>query len=120
MTGKYFVKLFLLLAIAVIFTSSVYADQTDQLEQPGLKDVNFSAGASLRLRQEVWTNVVSLGTDNTRQKDRNFFRLRASLWGGVDVGKYFDAYARITTEPKYYLGPYHPGITGASHGQYTD
>jgi hypothetical protein len=117
MTGKYFAKLFLLLLTAVMFTSSVYADQP---EQPGPSDVNFSAGGSLRLRQEIWTNVVSLGTNQTSQKDRDFFRLRVSLWGKADIGKYFDAYARITTEPKYYLGPYHPGMTGASHGQYTD
>jgi hypothetical protein len=115
---KYFLFLLQpLLLIVAIFSSSVYADQPPPQESADLK---FSAGADLRLRQEIWTNVVSLGTNNTSQKDRNYFRLRVSLWGKADIGKYFDAYAKITTEPKYYMGPYHPGITGQSHGQYTD
>jgi|WetSurMetagenome_2_1015567.scaffolds.fasta_scaffold00320_22 hypothetical protein len=118
MGEKIFVRLFSLLVTAVLFALPVYADQTAPAEEQ--TDLKFSAGGSIRLRQEIWTNTVALGTNQTSQKDRNYFRLRVSLWGQADVGKYFDAYARITTEPKYYLGPYHPGITGESHGQYTD
>lgn len=115
MAGKYVVRLFLIILAAVMFASSVYADQPSSST-----DLNFTYGASLRLRQEIWDDVVALGTNTTTQKDRNFFRLRASVWGKADVGQNFDAYTRITTEPKYYLGTYHPGITGATRGQYLD
>ncbi|WP_028842538.1 alginate export family protein [Thermodesulfovibrio yellowstonii] len=63
-------------------------------------------GASVRLRQEIWDNVVSLGTARDAQPDRNFFRLRIQLWDNVKFNDNLSAYARIATEPKYYDGPY--------------
>ncbi len=63
-------------------------------------------GASLRLRQEIWDNVVSLGTARDAQPDRNFFRLRIQLWDNVKFNNNLSAYVRIATEPKYYTGPY--------------
>jgi len=63
-------------------------------------------GASLRLRQEIWDNVVDLGAVPSAQPDRNFFRLRIQLWDNVKFSENFGAYVRITTEPKYYTGPY--------------
>jgi len=63
-------------------------------------------GASVRLRQEIWDNVVDLGTMPDRQPDRNFFRLRIQLWDKVKVSENFGGYIRIATEPKYYTGPY--------------
>jgi len=63
-------------------------------------------GASVRLRQEIWDNVVSLGTARDAQPDRNFFRLRIQLWDNVKFNNNLSAYVRIATEPKYYNGPY--------------
>ncbi|MGC9044827.1 MAG: alginate export family protein [Thermodesulfovibrio sp.] len=63
-------------------------------------------GASVRLRQEIWDNVVDLGTMPNKQPDRNFFRLRIQLWDNVKLNDNFGAYIRLATEPKYYTGPY--------------
>lgn len=63
-------------------------------------------GASVRLRQEIWDNVVSLGTARDAQPDRNFFRLRIQLWDNVKFNDNLRAYVRLATEPKYYTGPY--------------
>ncbi len=115
MTGKYFLRAILLTLIIVIFAWPAFAaDQPDlsQTVKVGSTDLKFSVGASLRLRQEIWTNVVSLGTNNSTQKDRDFFRIRASVWGKAEVGSNFDFYVRGTTEPKYYMGPYHPVFDG--------
>jgi hypothetical protein len=138
MTGKSFVRLFLLLITVIVFALPVYADQAESLKSTdtttdktkekskdlNLSDVKFSVGGDLRLRQEIWTNTVYLGARNAdgspKQYDRNFFRLRVSLWGKADIGENFDIYARLTSEPKYYWGLYHPPMTGQSHGQYTD
>ncbi|WP_460180518.1 alginate export family protein [Thermodesulfovibrio sp. TK110] len=63
-------------------------------------------GASVRLRQEIWDNVVDLGTTPSAQPDRNFFRLRIQLWDKVKFNENLGGYIRIATEPKYYTGPY--------------
>jgi|WetSurMetagenome_2_1015567.scaffolds.fasta_scaffold00042_10 hypothetical protein len=128
------VKLLLLLAV-LVFALPAYSDpiepskaQAETSSSPtfiDLADTKFSAGGSIRLRQEIWTNTVFLGAKNSAtggpfQYDRDFFRLRVSLWGQADIGKNFDVYAKLTTEPKYNLGPYHQTVVGESHGQYTD
>lgn len=63
-------------------------------------------GASFRLRQEIWDNVVSLGTARAAQPDRNFFRLRIQVWDNIKFNEKLGAYIRIATEPKYFSGPY--------------
>jgi hypothetical protein len=115
-----FTRLLLLLGILVIFASSVYAD-----DPPSSTDLKFTYGASLRVRQEIWDNVVALDTNPTTQKDRNFFRFRLSVWGKADIGQHFDVFTKLTTEPKYYVGPYHPADFSTRHdngtqGQYWD
>ena len=71
-------------------------------------EMKFDYGAAFRLRQEVWDNLVTLGTQQDRpgNYDRNFFRLRTQLWGKVDVDKNFGAYVRLTNEARYHNGPY--------------
>ncbi len=123
MVGKMVSRVLLLFAFMLLFASSVYAEHT--VEHVWDSDVSATVGASLRVRQEIWDDVVSLNTNPTTQKDRDFFRYRLSLWGRADIGQYLDFFTRITTEPKYYLGPYHPADNGTWHdrsnlGQYLD
>lgn len=68
--------------------------------------IENNLGASFRLRQEVWDNVVSLGVAQNVQPDRNFFRLRIQVWDDIRFNENFGAYVRLTTEPKYYTGPF--------------
>ncbi len=94
---KNLVRILLLLAVTLIFASSVYAE------------VKLDYGAAFRLRQEIWDNVVTLDTLslNTSGADRNFFRLRTQLWGKADFTPDLGAYLRLTNEAKdYSLGPY--------------
>ncbi|MFZ5996481.1 MAG: alginate export family protein [Nitrospirota bacterium] len=95
----------LVLLISLLFVSSVYAE------------VKFDYGASLRLRQEIWDDVIGLGTSKAvSARDRNFFRLRTSVWGKADITNDLGAYLRLTNEAKYYIGPFKPnaGRTDAS------
>ncbi|MDX9714449.1 MAG: alginate export family protein [Dissulfurispiraceae bacterium] len=68
-------------------------------------EVKFDAGATLRLRQEIWDNVVTLGTGKT-QPDRNFFRFRTSVWGKASFSEQAALYLKLTNEAKYYTGPF--------------
>ncbi len=69
-------------------------------------EIKADYGGSLRLRQEYWENVVDFET--TKKPDRDFFRLRTSLWGKVDFSKDLGLYGRLTNEARYYLGNYKP------------
>jgi hypothetical protein len=98
MVKKVLVTVFLVLVGSIIVISDAYPEMT------------FDYGASIRLRQEIWDNVVTLDTINlpTGGADRNFFRFRTSLWGKVDFDKDLGAYLKLTNEAKYYIGPYKP------------
>ncbi len=67
---------------AVFFISTVHAETT------------FNYGASERIRQEIWDNVIDLKTlpPTNGLYDRNFFRFKTSLWGSADFNKDTSAY----------------------------
>jgi hypothetical protein len=67
---------------------------------------SFDYGGSFRLRQEYWEKLVDLETMG--KPDRDFFRLRSSLWGKAAVGEDLGVYLKLTNEAKYYLGTYKP------------
>jgi hypothetical protein len=122
MVRNFLFRMLLLFVFTLCFAVSVYAEHTVEHDPTSGTDLNLTYGAAFRLRQEIWDNTVDLGT---AQKDRNYFRLRASVWGKLDIGQNFDVYSRITSEPKYFNGPYHPAIiegseTSAHHNQYLD
>lgn len=91
---KRFVALVLLsLFVTLLYLSFAFAE------------TKFDYGATFRLRQEIWDDVVDLGVS---KPDRNFFRLRISPWINADFSKNAGLYVRLTTEPKYHLGPFKP------------
>lgn len=87
-----------LIATLVVWLGSILYIST------ALAELTYDYGATFRLRQEIWDNVVDLKTLNNA--DRNFFRLRTSLWGKVDFDKDLGVYLKLTNEAKYYIGPY--------------
>jgi len=95
-------KKFLVLALAVclaciVFVSAAFAEA-----------VTFKFGASERIRQEIWDNVIDLKTMPSSNSfyDRNFFRFKTSLWGGADFNKDTGIFLKLTSEIYYNLGPY--------------
>lgn len=86
-------KFLILIFLLILISTTCYA-------------ITFEPGASVRLRQEIWDNVVDLGTMPDKQPDRNFFRLRLQLWNEIKFNNNLSLYGRLTTEPKYYTGPY--------------
>ncbi len=83
----------------LIFSALIYADIAPA-------EIKADYGGSFRLRQEYMENTVDFETLNA--PDRDFFRLRSSLWGKVDFNKDVGFYARITNEARYYMGNYKP------------
>jgi len=82
---------------AVFFISTVHAEMT------------YNYGASERIRQEVWDNLLDLKTlpaGNNTNYDRNFFRFKTSLWGSADFNKDTGIFLKLTSEVYYNLGPY--------------
>jgi hypothetical protein len=83
----------------LIFSALIYAEIAPA-------EIKADYGGSFRLRQEYWENVVDFET--LGKPDRDFFRLRSSLWGKVDFNQDLGIYGRITNEARYYLGNYKP------------
>jgi len=93
---KFLAVVLLVLLGSVFFISAAFAE------------VTFNYGASERIRQEIWDNLLDLKTlppSNTNY-DRNFFRFKTSLWGSADFNKDTGVYLKFTNEAKYNLGPY--------------
>lgn len=105
---KFYAALLLSMAAAVVFASSVWADD----------DLKLDYGASERVREEIWNNVIDLHTlphtdpggipAYNSFKERDFFRFRTSLWGSVNYNENqnnsLGLYVRVTNEAKEYLG----------------
>lgn len=83
---KYFMLVFILVCL-LVFTSS-------------FAEVKFKWGPYLRLRHEYWKNIYDM--DNDRPDNRNFFRIKTSLWGQADFNKDISLYIKLTDEFKAY------------------
>lgn len=105
------------LVVAVFCVSAAYAE------------VTYKFGASERIRQEIWDNLLDLGGTldpavdtpaNARARntnyDRNFFRFKTSLWGSADFNKDTTMYLKLTSEIYYNLGPYKQPSNSTSSG----
>lgn len=96
--------------LLVCAASIIYADIA-------LAAIKTDYGAAIRLRQEYWEKIIDLQTLGMPARD--FFRLRTSLWGKVDVEDNFGVYLKLTNEAKYYLGSFTP-FTASDVGSQKD
>jgi hypothetical protein len=82
-------------------------------------EITYKFGASERVRQEIWDNVLDLGTlpPNNNTYDFNFFRFKTSLWGSADFNKDTGVFLKLTSEVYYNLGPHlYPSNSGDPTG----
>lgn len=81
-------------------------------------ETTFKFGASERIRQEIWDNLLDLKTlpPTNSYYDRNFFRFKTSLWGSADFNKDTSVYLKLTSEIYYNLGPYKQPSNSRSSG----
>lgn len=77
-------------------------------------EVQFKFGASERIRQEIWDNLIDLKTLPVTPPDFSFFRFKTSLWGSAEFNPDTMVYLKLTSEVYYYLfGPrQYPKIGG--------
>lgn len=92
-----------LLGLTVLSSGMAYAE------------VQYKAGGTERIRHEFWKNIFDF--ENKSLDNRNFFRLRTSLWGQADIDEKYSFYVRMTNESKAYS--YYPQGNGkkAPHGE---
>jgi hypothetical protein len=102
---KRLVRFVMLLAVGLVISSTAYAEHLF-----GPDELDTTYGAVFRMRQEYWDNAVSLGTlgMTTSGADRNFFRLKTSLFGKLDYDKRNALFLKVTNEMKYYIGDFTP------------
>jgi hypothetical protein len=71
-------------------------------------EVTFDYGASLRVRQEIWDNLLDLKTLDPVTPDLNFFRFKTSVWGSANYDKDATLFLKLTAEPYIWVGPLKP------------
>ena len=71
---------------------------------PAFAEIKFNWGPYLRLRHEYWKNIMDLADpfDSTNRDNRNFFRVKTSLWGQADFDKNTSLYAKLSNENRPY------------------
>ncbi len=67
---------------------------------PASAETKFSWGPYWRLRYEYWKNWKDM--DNGQKDNRNYFRLKTSLWGKADFNADTSLFAKLTNEFKAY------------------
>jgi hypothetical protein len=85
----------------------VIASAQGQPAQSG--DWKFKWGGVERLRNEYWRNWKDMNNEGI--DNRNFFRIKTSLWGQADYGKDLTAYLKFSNEFRAYT--YFGGATGS-------
>jgi hypothetical protein len=70
------------------------------LSVPASAELKFKWGPYLRVRHEYMPNWKDM--DNDQLDNRNYFRVKASLWGQADYEKDLSIYAKLTDEFKAY------------------
>ncbi|MDD5347896.1 MAG: alginate export family protein [Candidatus Omnitrophica bacterium] len=72
-------------------------------------EVQFKWGGALRLRNEYWRNWKDM--DNEGLDNRNFFRIKSTLWGQADYGTDLTGYMRLANE--FRVHTYFGGTSGS-------
>ncbi len=107
-----FLSLILMSAVALaVFTPRVFAQD---------KDLQFKGGFYERLRHEFLKNTRDMENHYYDGGDRNYFRVKTSLWGQADYKDLLSLYAKLTNETKgyYLLGSGGSKINSNSHSHW--
>ena len=75
--------------------------------------IEVKGGGALRLRHEYWRDLGDLNNDVL--DNRNYFRIRPSLWGEADFDKNTRLYVKLTDEFKAYA--YYAPSSSKSSGE---
>lgn len=63
--------------------------------------LSFKSGFSERIRHEFRKNITDL--ENGTLDNRNYFKIKTSVWGQLDFNKDLDLYLKLTNENKPYM-----------------
>ena len=69
-----------------------------------LNGMSFKGGAYLRLRHEFWKNIFDI--ENATKDNRNYFRIKYSLWGDVQFNEDVRLFTKLTDEFRAYTYRY--------------
>jgi len=83
---------------------------------PAYADLKFSWGGAERIRHEFWKNWKDMNNDTL--DNRNFFRIKTSLWGQADEGKDLTLYTKLSNEFRAHT--YFGGGSGSFPDKFAD
>jgi hypothetical protein len=98
MKKKILLNVALILAFCLLLGDAAFAE------------VNTTAGAYFRLRQETWENLFDMNRSDTTantpvftRPDDNYFRLKSSLWLKSELDKQYTFFVKLTNEARYFM-----------------
>ncbi len=97
--------LLLAMGTVVFFGSSAFAGGGEAESKDG--GLKLKGGFYERIRHEYWKNWRDM--NNATKDNRNFFRIKTSIWGKADFTDYLSLYGKLTNEFRAY--PYYGGTT---------
>ncbi|MFA6383746.1 MAG: alginate export family protein, partial [Candidatus Omnitrophota bacterium] len=92
-----FQRLIVLLGMLGLLTSAGFSPVFAQDDT-----VKFKGGVYERIRHEFWKNNRDMDSSYYDGGDRNFWRVKTSLWGQADHGESLSLYGKLTNEFKGY------------------
>jgi len=100
MSRKTVLKAVLVFLVSMLFVSTAFAEHLY-----GPDELDTSYGVYFRFRQETWDNAFDFdhANDAPGNLDRNYFRLKTSLWYKNDYAKKYDFFVKLTNEAYYYM-----------------
>lgn len=89
--------------IVVLLAGLLLAGAWTDAQAAAEKDYTYKWGFSERVRHEYWKNNRDMDNNYYDGGDRNWFRIKTSLWGRVDYREDLGLYAKMSNENKAYM-----------------
>ena len=106
------------LGIALIVLALLISSAAESRAASASDDITFKGGGALRLRHEYWHNWKDYNNQAATKDNRNFFRIKTSVWGQANLGDDLMGYLKLTNEFRAHA--YYGGTSGSNPDKTND
>lgn len=93
-----FIRVAVVMAVVFVLSTVAFAEHLF-----GPDELDTTYGAYFRLRQETWSDTMDFNHSSDNPLDRNFWRLKTSVWYKNNYDKKYDFFVKLTNEAQYWM-----------------